>query len=353
MSMFEHAAAVRRQRPSTENRTRPRGGCVYGLSSKCGLSSTQESAHICCGLIGDLLLRNVSGIGVHDELRASDRGVECIRGLYRDGAIVFTPQDQSRRLDVWNVIPNSLVANPAAGDRRLTCPVHPNKVPISVDHLVGDDVLANDRAVETTNYKRARSDVEKQTVRDGYAHQTVGQRRRLDLLGGKSARVDEDELRHASGMLDGEKNGCAAPHGVTTNGEPMQIENGAIELVLAQPLSRFDYLAAHVVFAIVSVAVVAFVGLLGTVARQNIFHLSPFGWDRLLRLLANLLLLQMSFVSTPQASRKTTLAGPTQAGGPPATIGQCAPNMTTIRISDRSVRPPGIGAEFRRAVHLR
>ena len=118
MSMFEHAAAVRRQRPSTENRTRPRGGCVYGLSSKCGLSPTQESAHICCGLIGDLLLRNVSGIGVHDELRASDRGMECIRGLYRDGAIVFTPQDQSRRLDVWNVIPNSLVPNPAAGDRR-------------------------------------------------------------------------------------------------------------------------------------------------------------------------------------------------------------------------------------------
>ena len=76
-----------------------------------------------------------------------------------------------------------------------------------------------------------------------------------------------------------------------------EIENGAIELVLAQPLSRFDYLAAHVVFAIVSMAVVAFVGLLGTVAGQNIFHLPPFGWDRLLRLLANVLLLQMSFYS--------------------------------------------------------
>ena len=76
-----------------------------------------------------------------------------------------------------------------------------------------------------------------------------------------------------------------------------EIENGAIELVLAQPLSRFDYLTAHVIFAIVSMAVVAFVGLLGTVAGQNIFHLPPFGWDRLLRLLANLLLLQMSFYS--------------------------------------------------------
>src|SRR5262245_3107676 len=190
MSMFEHAAAVRRQRPSTENRTRPRGGCVYGLSSKCGLSPTQESAHICCGLIGDLLLRNVSGIGVHDELRASDRGMECIRGLYRDGAIVFTPQDQSRRLDVWNVIPNSLVPNPAAGDRRLTCPVHPNKVPISVDHLVRDDVLMGDRAVETIDYKRARSDVQKQTACDRYVHQPGDQRCRLDLLRGEPAGID-------------------------------------------------------------------------------------------------------------------------------------------------------------------
>src|SRR5207249_4727784 len=135
--------------------------------------------------------------------------MECIRGLHGDDAIVFAPQDQGRRLDVWNVIPDPFVPNPAAGDRRLTCPVHPNEVPISVDHLVRDDVLMDDRAVEAINYKRAGSDVEKQTVCDGYAHQSVRQWRWLDLLRGKSAGIDEDEVRHAFGMLDREKNGCA------------------------------------------------------------------------------------------------------------------------------------------------
>src|SRR4030095_14841541 len=152
--------------------------------------------------------------------------MECIRGLRGDRAIVFAPQDQSRRLDVWNVIPNSLVPNPAADDRRLTCPVHPNEVPISVDHLVGDDVLVDDRAVETLYYKRARRDVKKQPVRDGYTHQPVGKRRRFDLFRGKSAGVDEDEVRHAFGMLDREKNGCAAPPGVTTNGETLPAAYG-------------------------------------------------------------------------------------------------------------------------------
>src|SRR5262245_54917937 len=113
--------------------------------------------------------------------------MECIRGFHGDGAIVFAPQDQRRRLDVWNVIPNSLVPNLSASDRRLTCPVHPNEVPISVDHFVTDNILVDDRAVETKNYKRAWSDVEKQSVRDGYAHQAVGHGRRFDLFRGKSA----------------------------------------------------------------------------------------------------------------------------------------------------------------------
>src|SRR6266516_3938749 len=150
--------------------------------------------------------------------------MECIRGLHGDGAIVFAPQDQGRRLDIWNVVPNSVVPNPAAGDRCLTCPVHPNEIPISVDHLVGDDVLVDYRAVETINYKRARSDVEKQPVRYGYAHQSIGQRRWLDLLRGKSTGIDEHEVRHTFWMVDREKNGCAPAHGVTTNCESMQAE---------------------------------------------------------------------------------------------------------------------------------
>src|SRR5437773_10357276 len=93
--------------------------------------------------------------------------MECIRGLHGDSAIVFAPQDQGRRLDVWNVIPDSVIPNPTTGNRRLTCPVHPNEVPISVDHLVGDDVLVDYRTVETINYKRARSDVRSEERRVG------------------------------------------------------------------------------------------------------------------------------------------------------------------------------------------
>src|SRR5262249_29496905 len=110
------------------------------------------------------------------------------------------------------------------------CSVHANEFPISVDHLVGDDVLVDDGAVETIHYKRARSDVEKQTVRDGYTHQPVGKRRRFDLLRGKSAGVDEDEMRHAFGMLHRETDGCAAAHRVTTDGEPMRSE-GSRDLI--------------------------------------------------------------------------------------------------------------------------
>jgi ABC-2 type transport system permease protein len=76
-----------------------------------------------------------------------------------------------------------------------------------------------------------------------------------------------------------------------------EIENGMIELLLAQPVSRSRYFSANLTFAIVSMAVVALSGLLGAVIGQHAFHLEPFAWDRLLRLFANLFLLQMSFYS--------------------------------------------------------
>lgn len=76
-----------------------------------------------------------------------------------------------------------------------------------------------------------------------------------------------------------------------------EIENGVIELILAQPVSRVSYLLGHLIFAMLSMAVVAFSGLLGAIIGQTAFDLQPFAWDRLLRLLANLFLLQMSFYS--------------------------------------------------------
>lgn len=74
-----------------------------------------------------------------------------------------------------------------------------------------------------------------------------------------------------------------------------EIENGVIELVLAQPMSRVKYFTSHLMFAMMSISMVAIVGLLGGIGGQSFFGLPPFAGDRLFRLLANLLLLQMSF----------------------------------------------------------
>src|SRR5262245_60130845 len=76
-----------------------------------------------------------------------------------------------------------------------------------------------------------------------------------------------------------------------------EIENGVIELVLAQPVSRITYLTAHVVFAMLSLAIVAIAGLLGMIVGQSAFALQAFAGGRLLRLLANAFLLQMSWYS--------------------------------------------------------
>jgi ABC-2 type transport system permease protein len=76
-----------------------------------------------------------------------------------------------------------------------------------------------------------------------------------------------------------------------------EIENGVIELMLAQPISRTQYLMSHLLFAIASMIAVAFAGLGGALIGQHLFGLEPFAWGRLLRLLANLVLLQMSFYS--------------------------------------------------------
>src|SRR5262245_49491531 len=42
-----------------------------------------------------------------------------------------------------------------------------------------------------------------------------------------------------------------------------EIENGVIELILAQPVSRIRYLVANLTFATLAMAVVAFTGLIG------------------------------------------------------------------------------------------
>ena len=76
-----------------------------------------------------------------------------------------------------------------------------------------------------------------------------------------------------------------------------EIENGVIELILAQPVSRTRYLAAHIVFAVLSMTLIALAGLFGMLIGQTVFGIDWFGWDRMARLFVNILLLQMSFYS--------------------------------------------------------
>ena len=73
-----------------------------------------------------------------------------------------------------------------------------------------------------------------------------------------------------------------------------EVENGGIELVLAQPLGRGAYLGAHALFALGALVFVIGAGGLGTAIGERVFHIKAFGADRLLRLLLDALLLQLA-----------------------------------------------------------
>jgi ABC-2 type transport system permease protein len=73
-----------------------------------------------------------------------------------------------------------------------------------------------------------------------------------------------------------------------------EIENGAIELVLTQPISRNSYLLAHVLFALLAITAITTLGVVATAAGQYLFELVPFPASRLLVLLLNFVLLQLA-----------------------------------------------------------
>ena len=72
-----------------------------------------------------------------------------------------------------------------------------------------------------------------------------------------------------------------------------EVESGVIELVLAQPVSRGRYFAAHVLFALGALSAVLAAGLAGTLVGQLVFSLPAFG-ARLGALFVNMLLLQLA-----------------------------------------------------------
>ena len=73
-----------------------------------------------------------------------------------------------------------------------------------------------------------------------------------------------------------------------------EIENGAIELVLAHPVSRAHYLTAHILFAAFAILSIAVLGVLATAIGQRVFALEPFSPARLALLLLAFLLLQLA-----------------------------------------------------------
>lgn len=73
-----------------------------------------------------------------------------------------------------------------------------------------------------------------------------------------------------------------------------EVEGGAIEVVMAQPLARARYFAAHAGFGIAALSAVLVAGLLGTWLGQLVYSLAPFGWSRLARLFLNGLVLQLA-----------------------------------------------------------
>jgi ABC-2 type transport system permease protein len=76
-----------------------------------------------------------------------------------------------------------------------------------------------------------------------------------------------------------------------------EVEHGAIELILAQPISRTRYFAAHATFGVSAIALITVSGVLGSILGRQLFALAPLGLSSAWRLSVNLVLLQTAIYS--------------------------------------------------------
>jgi ABC-2 type transport system permease protein len=88
--------------------------------------------------------------------------------------------------------------------------------------------------------------------------------------------------------------GAALAVTLATRAVAWEIENGSIELLLAQPISRTRFLATQVIFATGAIVTVALGGVLATALGQRVFTLEPFGLATLAALLLSYVLLQVA-----------------------------------------------------------
>lgn len=74
-----------------------------------------------------------------------------------------------------------------------------------------------------------------------------------------------------------------------------EIDQGAIELLMTQPISRAGYYAAHLLFGMVSLALLTLVGVGGMLLGQQFFDVEVFAASELLELGLNFWLLQAAW----------------------------------------------------------
>ncbi len=70
-----------------------------------------------------------------------------------------------------------------------------------------------------------------------------------------------------------------------------EVENGAIELVLAQPISRASYMTTHIVFGLGTLALLSLAGLAGAILGQKVYGVPVFHARPAFALAANFWLL--------------------------------------------------------------
>ncbi len=85
--------------------------------------------------------------------------------------------------------------------------------------------------------------------------------------------------------------GTAAAIVLATQAVAGEIENGSIELVMSEPLSRNGYFAGNVLFGLLSLALLSVIGAFGTFLGQHIYGIRLFSPSKLLLLTLNYFLL--------------------------------------------------------------
>jgi ABC-2 type transport system permease protein len=80
-----------------------------------------------------------------------------------------------------------------------------------------------------------------------------------------------------------------------------EIENGAVELVMSQPISRSRYYLAHIVHGSVALLLVSFAGVIGTFLGQRAYEIDKFAGGDLLLIGFNYFLLQLTWFAVTLA----------------------------------------------------